>query len=128
MDVDLEKEISSDFVLKIIDMILLNETSLNKQPVRCLNIILNNIDLIKILSFYIQKKQQVKQLQDLVQLVALKRESNSMVLPVSSVSNPLTTTSISSSAASTSPTKQLKSLQIYKRVVKSVPFSFQIYG
>lgn len=45
MDVDLEKEISSDFVLKIIDMILLNETSLNKQPVRCLNIIFNNIDL-----------------------------------------------------------------------------------
>ncbi|CAO1396878.1 unnamed protein product [Diamesa serratosioi] len=103
MDVDLEKEISSDFTLKVIDMILLNETSLNKQP-------------------------QVKQLQDLVQLVALKRDSNAMVLPVSAVSNPLTTTSISSSAASTSPTKQLKSLQIYKRVVKSVPFTFQIYG
>lgn len=73
-------------------------------------------------------QQQVNQLQDLVQLIALKRESNSMVLPVSSVSNPLTTTSISSSAASTSPTKQLKSLQIFKRVVKNVPFSFQIYG
>lgn len=128
MDVDLEKEISSDFVLKIIDMILLNETSLNKQPVRSLNIIFNNIDVHLGFFHFISTKQQVKQLQDLVQLVALKRESNSMVLPVSSVSNPLTTTSISSSAASTSPTKQLKSLQIYKRVVKSVPFSFQIYG
>lgn len=42
MDVNLEKEISSDFTLKIIDMILLNETSLNKQPVRSSNIILNN--------------------------------------------------------------------------------------
>lgn len=122
MDVDLEKEISSDFVLKIIDMILLNETSLNKQLVRKLILFSSSFSLT------FSHFQQVKQLQDLVQLVALKRESNSMVLPVSAVSNPLTTTSISSSAASTSPTKQLKSLQIYKRVVKSVPFSFQIYG
>jgi hypothetical protein len=34
MDDNVEKEISSDVTLKIIDMILVNETSLNKATVR----------------------------------------------------------------------------------------------
>lgn len=34
MDDNVEKEISSDVTLKIIDMILVNETSLNKAAVR----------------------------------------------------------------------------------------------
>lgn len=35
MDENVEKEISCDVTLKIIDMMLLNETSLNKPAVRC---------------------------------------------------------------------------------------------
>ncbi|KAG5682683.1 hypothetical protein PVAND_012018 [Polypedilum vanderplanki] len=99
MDDNVEKEISSDVTLKIIDMILVNETSLNKET-------------------------QVKKLQDLVQLVTINRESASFVLP-SVVANPK---SISSSAASISPIRQLKSLQIFKANIKTVPFSYQIYG
>lgn len=67
-------------------------------------------------------EQQVKKLQDLVQLVTINRESTSFVLPVSA--NPK---SISSSA-SISPMRQLKSLQIFKTNVKALPFSYQIYG
>jgi hypothetical protein len=69
-------------------------------------------------------KQQVKKLQDLVQLVTINRESTSFVPPVSSPAN---SKSISSSA-SISPMRQLKSLQIFKSTVKALPFSYQIYG
>lgn len=77
--------------------------------------------------------QQVNQLQDLVQLVALKRDSTlssslSLAATGSGTSSTSTTTSISSSAASTSPTRQLKSLQIYKETIKSLPYTLQIYG
>jgi hypothetical protein len=74
-----------------------------------------------------QTFQQVKKLQELVQLVTINREPTSFVLPISSsvVSNPK---SISSSAASISPMRQLKSLQIFKTNVKALPFSYQIYG
>ncbi|KAL7031712.1 hypothetical protein ACKWTF_007108 [Chironomus riparius] len=99
MDDNVEKEISSDVTLKIIDMILVNETSLNKAT-------------------------QVQRLQELVQFVAMNRESASFVLP-SVVANPK---SISSSAASISPMRQLKSLQIFKSNIKTLPFSYQIYG
>jgi len=127
MDQNVEKEISSDVTLKIIDMILLNETSLNKPAVNIINFsslrdldeVEFDVDLLLLLS------QQVKKLQDLVQLVTINRESASFVLPVSSVLNPK---SISSSAASISPMRQLKSLQIFKANLKSLPYSYQIYG
>lgn len=129
----MEKEISSDVTLKIIDMILVNETSFNKASVSK-PLIFPLIDRIvfdnRIFFFSICQcvtLQQVKKLQELVQLMTINRESTSFVLPVSSsvVSNPK---SISSSAASISPMRQLKSLQIFKTNVKTLPFSYQIYG
>lgn len=143
MDDNIEKEISCDVTLKIIDMILLNETSLNKPtvrkttinfPFRWLTDRLFNLSILFPLFFWLKtfpvfcstknKKQQVKKLQELVQLVTINRESASFVLPVSSAANPK---SISSSA-SISPMRQLKSLQIFKANVKTLPFSHQIYG
>lgn len=147
MDDNVEKEISCDVTLKIIDMILLNETSLNKPMVRmraffeAINFPHRLTDWFRIcflFSFFSHfgfvflfsiikwhlNEQQVKKLQDLVQLVTINRESTSFVLPVSSPANPK---SISSSA-SISPMRQLKSLQIFKSSVKTLPFSHQIYG
>lgn len=147
MDNNVEKEISCDVTLKVIDMILLNETSLNKPTVSktTINILLfwmtdrlSNPSILFSIPFTQQtfpllcstcvwrnnKKQQVKKLQELVQLVTINRESASFILPVSSVTNPK---SISSSA-SISPMRQLKSLQIFKANVKNLPFSHQIYG
>lgn len=128
MDDSVEKEISCDVTLKVIDMILLNETSLNKPTVRktIINFVegLTDCFVFYFFSFHSRRKQQVKKLQDLVQLVTINRESTSFVLPVSSAANPK---SISSSA-SISPMRQLKSLQIFKSNVKTLPFSYQIYG
>ena len=119
MDDNVEKEISCDVTLKIIDIVLLNETSLNKPTVNPLISLPDwHIDVVFLLS------QQVKKLQDLVQLVTINRESTSFILPVSSAAN---TKSISSSA-SISPIRQLKSLQIFKANVKTLPFSYHIYG
>jgi len=127
MDQNVEKEISSDVTLKIIDMILLNETSLNKPAVNIINFSsLRDLDEVEFdVDILLLLSQQVKKLQDLVQLVTINRESASFVLPVSSVLNPK---SISSSAASISPMRQLKSLQIFKANLKSLPYSYQIYG
>jgi hypothetical protein len=168
MDDSVEKEISSDVTLKIIDMILVNETSLNKAMVSreqsgkrgrgwgnkplIFHLIDGNACDNKLfflffflsLSFFVcvclliptanvsparanTLTQQVKKLQELVQLVTINRESTSFVLPVSSsvVANPKP---VSSSAASISPMRQLRSLQIFKTNVKALPFSYQIYG
>lgn len=124
MDDNVEKEISCDVTLKIIDMTLLNETSLNKPSVSAINFRLWSTAWWRLSSSSRRHPQQVKKLQDLVQLVTINRESTSFVLPVSSPANPK---SISSSA-SISPMRQLKSLQIFKTLVKMLPFSYQIYG
>lgn len=137
MDDNIEKEIACDVTLKIIDMVLVNETSLNKPSVRKPSInfthrltdcaVLNFFALFSSIIFgmlWLSEQQQVKKLQDLVQLVTINRESTSFVLPVSSAANPKTI----SSSASISPIRQLKSLQIFKTDIKALPFSYQIYG
>lgn len=122
MDDSVEKEISCDVTLKIIDIILLNETSLNKPAVRKRK----NWERLTDWWYFVffSCLQQVKKLQELVQLVTINRESTSFILPVSSVANPKSISSL----ASISPIRQLKSLQIFKANVKTLPFSYQIYG
>lgn len=124
MDDSVEKEISCDFTLKIIDIILLNETSLNKPTVRKNPkkpfVLLRDCQIDHVPCCFLDL-QQVKKLQELVQLVTINRESTSFVLPIA------TSKSISSSA-SISPIRQLKSLQIFKTSVKTMPFSCQIFG